>query len=309
MVRTSLPTTVLPKAKVLTDALVAPPPSAVPEAELLTIRRTIGAELHRAVSGSADDQHIRVDGYRLRNTGLGRHDERPFAWSPWTARRPIALEAVRTWLASPGLSPMRAVDTALAGLRAGADGRSRSLGEWLNSLPSGARSVAQAEAVTWATQLVGALDWDRLERAVVGGDRSVSFEAAPTIRLHAAVDVRTSLPSGSGTDTTALFLAMTGRPSVTATEELGLAALTLALDPGVGIPARVIGWWPQCGRAAIAEVDLALLTRTAEAVVRVVGEVTGPDREPGHPIKLERPAPKRNSARRSRDTGEVPIAS
>jgi hypothetical protein len=271
MVRTSLSTTLLPRAGVLTDALLAPPVSVVSGAELGELRRDMESELHLVGPALRGHRHIRIDGYRLRNTGQDRRDERPFKWSPWTARRPIALEAIRTRKSSPGLTPLEAVGRAMENLRAYRDGRSQSLGEWLSSLPSGATSLVQAEAVTLATQLVGALEWDRLQGAVIGGDRSIAFEAAPKVRLHARIDVRISLASNEEADVSSLFLAMTGRPTVTTPEELGLAALTVALHPRLGLPARVIGWWPQCGRAAIAEVDLGLLRRTAQAVIRSVG--------------------------------------
>jgi hypothetical protein len=307
MVRTSLPTTILPRAKALTDALVAPARSTVTEGDLLALRQTLESELRKAGFHRGGDERVRIDGYLLR-TAPTATNKRPFAWSPWTARRPIALEAVRAWLARPGLSPVRAVDVAVAVLLARTDERPSSLGAWLQSLSSGARSVAQAEAVTWATQLFGALEWERLQRAVVGGDRSVGFEVAPRVRLYARVDVRAALPTGEGAES-GLFLAMTGRPGPTAAEELGLAALTLALDPRLGVPARVIGWWPQCGRAAIADVDLPLLTRTAGAVVRSLGCLGAAPESPSDlPVKLERPS--RPRSRRPRPSGEeVAIAS
>src|SRR5579871_1991170 len=265
------------------------------------------SELRRAGFHRGGDERVRVDGYLLR-TAPTATTKRPFAWSPWTARRPIALEAVRVWLARPGLSPMRAVDVAVGALLARTDERPNSLGAWLQGLSSGARGVTQAEAVTWATQLFGALDWERLDRAVVGGDRSVGFEAAPRVHLHARVDVRAAL-SPAERARSGLFPAMTGRPGVTAADELGLAALTLALDPRLGVPARVIGWWPQCGRAAIADVDLPLLTRTAAAVVRSLGCLGAGAAAPSDlPVKLERPT--RARSHRPRPSGEeVAIAS
>jgi hypothetical protein len=307
MIRTSIPTTILPRAKALTDALVAPAQSTVTEDDLVVLRRTMEAGLPSAGLHRGSDERVRVDGYLLRTPPTATN-KRPFAWSPWTARRPIALEAVRAWLSRPALSPVRAVEVAIAALLARPDERPGSLSAWLQGLSSGARSVAQAEAVTWATQLFGALEWGRLERAVVGGDRSVGFEAAPQVRLHARVDVRTALPCCERAES-GLFLAMTGRPGATAAEELGLAALTLALDPRLGIPARVIGWWPQCGRAAIADVDLPLLTRTAAAVVRSLGSLGAePDVPSDPPVKLERPT--QPMSRRPRLSGEeVAIAS
>lgn len=311
MVRTSLSTTLLPRAKVLTDALLAPPRPGVSDAELLDLRVHIESQLAGLTSPSEGGPPARIDGYRLRNADHPRHDDRPFRWSPWTARRPIALEALRIWMARPKLSPLRAVDSAVESLLARSDGRSRSLGEWLGGLPAGARGVVQAEAVTWATQLVSALEWGRLEGAAIGTDRSVVFEGAPRFRLHARIDVRISL---SGTEdraeASALFLAMTGRPGPTTPEELGLAALTSALHPRLGLPSRVIGWWPQCGRAAIADVDLSLLRRTAEAVVGCAGSSTPSGGRPEEPISIERADPaKRVPASPETPPGAVAIAS
>lgn len=310
MVRTSLSTTLLPRARVLTDALLAPPAPTVSESELIGLRMEIESEMSRLYQTFEADRFLRIDAYRLREAHRDHHDQRPFAWNPWTARRPIALEALRIWMARPKLSPLRAVDAAVESLRARADGRARSLGEWLGGLPTGARAVVQAEAVTLATQLVGALEWGRLEAAAIGSDRSVAFEAVPRVRLHARIDVRIPLSDNpDGTEANALFLAMTGRPGPTTPEELGLAALTVALHPRLGFPARVIGWWPQCGRAAIADVDLGLLRRTTDAVLRAVGPETPERRQPTQPINIGRGEPANRATSALHGPGEVAIAS
>jgi hypothetical protein len=160
-------------------------------------------------------------------------------------------------------------------------GRPGSLSEWLAGLAVGGRTVVQAEAVVWATQLITALDWTRLSRPIVGDDRSVVLPSSSQILLRGRIELRTFVTPTQARDThphqrlesepSVLFATMTGRPGPTARTELGLAALTVALDDRHDeVPIRVLGWWPQCGRSLVVPVDLALLNQTCEAVVGTV---------------------------------------
>jgi hypothetical protein len=184
-------------------------------------------------------------------------------------------------VARPKLAPAQAVANAVARLVGTTTDRNGSLCEWLTNLSLGARSVVQAEAVTWATQLAGAIDWRRFDRVSVGDDRSVSFTTSPTVVLRARVDVSVSVavdPQRRDLHdrARALFLVMTGRPASSARDELGLAALTVALDKGPHLPTRVVGWWPQCGRALVLPVDRRLLQRAGDAVLEALGHATSP---------------------------------
>jgi hypothetical protein len=155
------------------------------------------------------------------------------------------------------------------------------LAEWIGGLAVGGRAVVQAEAVLWTTQLMTALDWDRLRRPAIGRDSSVVMPSSSRVLLRGRIEVQTwASPRGSDGDGSVgtaapeqvvLLSMMPGRPGRTARMELGLSALTSALDNRQGaIPIRVIGWWPQCGRALVVPVDVALLNQTCQAVVATV---------------------------------------
>jgi hypothetical protein len=69
-----------------------------------------------------------------------------------------------------------------------------------------------------------------------------------------------------------------GRPGPTARAELALAGLVAALGgSGAGVPARVAGYWPDCGRALVLPVDDELLGRCAASVLAVLGATDRPD--------------------------------
>jgi hypothetical protein len=286
MVGTSLPPTSLPKATSLTGLLTAPAAVSASRDEFGKLRREFEAELRTAAGSLPAGERVRVNAYHLRNSVSGNvnHDS-PFRWTPWTARRSIGVECVRACLANARLTPPQAGHDVIARLIRRADderGRPGSLAEWLAGLAVGGRAVVQAEAVAWATQLLTALDWSKLSAPIVGGDRSVVLPSSSQVLLRGRIEVRTRVvspqpPNDSDTRRTldgapsVLFAMMTGRPSPTARTELGLAALTVALDDRHGdVPIRVVGWWPQCGRALVVPVDLALLDHTCQAVVATV---------------------------------------
>jgi hypothetical protein len=137
--------------------------------------------------------------------------------------------------------------------------------------------VVQAEAVLWATQLLTALDWTKIANPIVGADRSVVLPSPGQVSLRGRIEVVAPIESRSRpngrwvTPPSALFMMMFGRPTPAARIEMGLAALAVAFDDRHSeIPVRIIGWWPQSGRALVLPVDLALLERTCEAVVAAV---------------------------------------
>jgi len=169
--------------------------------------------------------------------------------------------------------------------------------EWLVGLSTGARAVVEAESVLWATQLLCALDWTQIPRSVIGSDRSLGALGRVILRGRVDVEVRigASTPRNSDDDDvgppeTALFVMMAGQHGPSARLELGLPALTIALDGRRrAIPTTVVGWWPASGRALILPVDVDLLLRTSEAVVEAVrGEL---DRVPRRLRRTEKPRP------------------
>jgi hypothetical protein len=314
MVGTSIPSTVLPKAASLTEVFLAPSPPLVALSELHRLRHTFECELQLAAGPLDPKDRVRVDTYRLRNSMTGKNEaDSPFRWTPWTARRPIGVESVRACLSNPRLTPVQATHEAIGNLvrRADDERRPDSLSGWLAGLAIGARSVVQAEAVVWATQLLTALDWTKLGRPAVGGDRSVVVGSSGQVLLRGRIEVRAQAVSGDDSfgPQPVLFSVVTGRPGPTARAELGLTALTVALDVRHDeIPLRVVGWWPQCGRALVVPVDIALLTRTCEAVVATV-RATAPTRRGPRIAKLgTRESAERKTTRTApRAAGKPPI--
>jgi hypothetical protein len=87
------------------------------------------------------------------------------------------------------------------------------------------------------------------------------------VALRGRADVRVRDAGGYG----AHFTMLGGVPTATARGELLLSALVSTLrHPDVPGPARVLGWWPDCGKAWIVPVDGAALDVVADAVLAAV---------------------------------------
>jgi len=128
--------------------------------------------------------------------------------------------------------------------------------------------MVEAEAVTWATQVWTALEWDRLAPAplVGGGDDwwDCPGTRAMTLRGQADVRVRTG-------GRPALLVVGGGVPAADWRGALGFPALVCALARGErSVPARVVGLWPSSGQVRILAVDTGALVDTATAVVCAV---------------------------------------
>ncbi len=276
MVGTSLSPLALPKAAALTEALVAPPDSVGADEALVALRQAFNEALASAAAGLGPDRLV-IDAYRMRAlTGGAPQEDRPFEWTPQTARRSIGIEAARACLARAGLTPLAATIDEVARLVRGHEqngSRAGGLSAWLSGLSTGARAVVTAEAAGWTSQLVSSLEWGRLTEPVIGANRRVVAPGAPNValrmRFEAAHRVRDHGTSGTAAS---LFMMMPGRPASTVQIELGLAALAVVLDDRTrSTPYRVIGWWPQSGRALVMGVDEKLLRDTADKVVAAVG--------------------------------------
>jgi hypothetical protein len=158
--------------------------------------------------------------------------------------------------------------------------RPGSLGHWLGGLGPGGRAVVVAEVTGWTTHLWLALDWDRLA-GLEGSTLEVGAPdrwwrprpaTATTAALRGRSDLRWTAPATGGHPGRAvLATAMPGRPASTWRAELCLAPLIDGLArPASPVPTRVVGLWPQCGRALVVEVDLAQLEATAEWVLEAL---------------------------------------
>lgn len=262
----------LPRAAALTDALLAPvgPTLAGPDLDRLR-RRVAGALAPDDVGGRGD--RFELDAYRL-DTAL--HDPsrcgapEPFTPSAVRCRRSIGLDAVRLCLRDDRPPPAAAVAEVLeAAVRAvelpdAGGGTIPWWATWYAASAPGTRAVVQAEAVTWATALWTALDWERFVRVDVGGTRLrwVVPGTAGGVVLRARAEVRTWVA-----DAPVLLLSCSGEPSGDWRPSLGFPALVAALAHDQrAVPRRVVGWWPAAGQVRIAEVDLGLLEVSAEAV-------------------------------------------
>jgi hypothetical protein len=285
MTGTSLSPTRLPKARALTETLVAPPAVDLDEVTE-ELYRQLAQALTVAAAKLPAGAAVRVDGYFFR-TALTAPEQLshpdPFEWSPRTARRLLGLAAVRACVCGSERTPADAVEhvvaAAIEDARRGSQ-RSGSLASWLLDLATGGRAVVRAEAVTWATQLLAALEWRSLGATpIVGSDQwwdgppgcRVALRGRSEVRAQTVPTVRTPGPSRPGPTAPALFAMLGGRPSPVAALELGLAALaSFMARPKEPSPARVVGWWPQCGRAMVLPVDAPTLRNTTDAVVSAI---------------------------------------
>jgi hypothetical protein len=269
----TLSPTALPRAGALTDALMAAagPAPTLGQSAVLTNRFQVAL---RTICGSGRNApRLRVDAFFLRSQLAPQANaSEAFSWSPRTARRKLGLVAARQCL-TRRCTPAEAVHQAIelsAGAAAEGVGRPDSLGHWLKDLPLGARAAVQAETLSWTTQLFHALEWDRLGASMEVGpaDRWWDCPVARQIGMRGRCDVRALLEDR----TPVLFSLMSGRPGPTSRAELGLAGLVDVLTrPGGRPPARVVGWWPQCGRALVAPVDVQSLQFTVNNVLRALG--------------------------------------
>lgn len=273
----------LPKARTLTEALTAPADG--PGGELVpAVAVRLTEALGRLENQLPGGDRLRVDEYLLATAvddpRAGPPPSEPFRWSARTARRSIGIAAVRACHHGLHRTPAEAVAGVLEQLvedsRGGA-GRGGSLGRWLAGLPTGARAAVQAEAVTWATRLHVSLDWGALPHGTVVGGRDQWWDCpwARRIGLRGRAEVRTWTADGTGGPGNgrrpALFCLRPGMPGPTSRTELALPALVSSLVvPAGALPARVVGWWPSCGRAVVLEVDGEVLARAAASVVAAV---------------------------------------
>jgi len=281
---TALPPLALRRADALTDVLTSPVRSVTPTGG---DRRDLARRMHSALEGLRREQPSRarltVTDYLLRAGGAmpsggtgpsGRlGPSGPFRWSARGARRVVGLAAARRCLSGASRTPVDAAGEVIGELATEGErglGRPGSVGRWLAGLPAAGRAAVQVEAANWCTALSDAVDWRRLAGAEVGPpDRW--WEAAG-VAVRSRADLR--VPRGEPGDRagTALLTVVAGWPGTTSQAALGLPALVAAVDGG-DIPARVVGWWPECGRAVAVDVDRGFLDVTATAVVDTVRRV------------------------------------
>jgi hypothetical protein len=264
----------LPRATGLTDALLAPAGPELSAPVLATVTERLRASLGPtpgAPTPDASGGRLTVDAFFLRPPTAGAAT--PFRWTARTARRTIGLAAVRACLPGGRRAPGDAVIETMAVMiedgRRGL-GRPGGIEQWLASLAPGGTAAVAAAAVVWATGLLHAVTWARTDGAVVGPtDQWWTVDA--TVALRGRADIRLPVGDGGGGRRMALLTIVGGRPGSASRAALGLPALVAAAGGRQQpMPARVVGWWPECGRALVVPVDAGLLETTADAVVGAV---------------------------------------
>ncbi|HVC70668.1 MAG TPA: hypothetical protein VNC61_10500 [Acidimicrobiales bacterium] len=269
----------LPRAGALTEALLTPDADAVGAEDVAALRDRLAGDLVALVEELPTGERLRLDGYRF---DMAReHPERcravegPFTPSPLVCRRAIGLNAmarcVRGWSPTPAAA---VAEVLAAGVEDVADGGDPSSTRppwwagWYRSLPAGGRAMVEAEAVTWATQVWTALEWDRFAPAPIvgGGDDWWDCPGTRRLTLRGRADVRVR-----GDGPPALLVVGSGLPPSDWRSALGFPALVSALARGgSSAPCRVVGLWPASGQVRILPVDAAALSETAGAVVAAV---------------------------------------
>ncbi len=259
----------------LTDALLAPVAEEVAPAALAQLRddlvrdlRALGAELPEA-------ERLQIDAYKLRMAQ--RHPDQcmsvddMFVASPRVCRRAVGVAAVNRCVRGRSPSPARAVSEVLAegledasvALDTGAV-RAPWWAQWYAGLPAGGRAVVCAEAITWATQLLTAVDWQQVPHPVIGGrDDWWQCPGETPIVLKGRADVRSLLGRRP-----VLLVVGTGRCQSDWRVELGYPGLVAALCRQAPLaPCRVVGVWPQSGQVRVLPMDHTALRASAAAVV------------------------------------------
>lgn len=273
----------LPRARSLTDALVAPGTVSVPAEDLGLLRARLARELPPIVGELPPGERLQLDAYRFalaceRPESCAAADT-AFVVTPATCRRAVGLSAVERCVRGRSAAPASAVrevlaaavedvehatDASVQGPWVGAPWWAR----WYAGLSAGARAVVEAEAVTWATQLWTALAWERLARPPVIGGRDDFWQCPGTTRLtlRARADVRVW-----EAEHPALLVMGSGVPAADWRLALGYRALVVALARGErALPVRVVGLWPASGQTRILGIDRGVLTEIAAAVVGAV---------------------------------------
>jgi len=230
----------------------------------------------------------RIDGWTVLQ--LGRSSpaiHEPFRPTPARCRRAIGLRAVRAGMTGRFPTPITAVDAVLDDVaRRAIDGTPMPWwGAWWRALPPPAAALVRAEAITWATRLWFALEWERLAagRSVIGhfGKWRPPGAAAPVLRASADVVWSTDDAGVAGTAPrpdarrpairrAAALLVGSGacppRWSTWLAWPALVAALASAERPTWG---RVVGWWPDSGQVRVLDIDDDALGEAAGVLSRV----------------------------------------
>jgi len=262
-----------------TDALLGPATEDVAPGALAQLRDDLARDLEALGAELPDGERLQMDAFKVRMAH--RHPDRcmsiddAFVPSSRSSRRAVGVAAVNRCVRGRSPNPAVAVAEVLAeGLEDAAvapgSGAVRApwWAQWYAELPRGGRAVVCAEAVTWATQLLTAVDWQQVPRPVIGGrDDWWPQGRGARVVLKGRADVRCLVGRRP-----VLLVVGTGRCQADWRVELGYPGLVAALGRDASVaPCRVVGVWPQSGQVRVLPVDFAALRATATAVVAGVG--------------------------------------
>ena len=258
-----------------TAGLLAPPEHHVGDEAVARVRVRLESGIADAAAGLPPGSSLEIGmpllrRARYRTEQLVRADE-PFAWKPVFVRRSLGLEVVRACAEGRFRGPAAAVGP--VAVRAVDDWRRTGWRRfhwepWFAGLGAGARSVALAEAVAWATPLWATFDWLSLcKKAEIGApDDRWSNPGPDRVHLKGRVEARVWAAGRPS-----LVSVASGSPGDGWREELAFVALTgIVSAPDRPVAARVVGLWPEPGLRLAVEVDEESLSAAADRVVDAV---------------------------------------
>ncbi len=273
-----------------TRALVAPPSTSVDGDARTALRGQLVTRLSPLVARLPAAVPLTVSLPLLRQTRATPESlvarEEPFAWRPAFVRRSLGLAVVEACAGGRFRTPLDAVGpvaTEAVDRWEQTGWRTFHWEPWMAGLAPGARAVALAEAVSWASSLWSSLDWTELgPRPRFGGeDDQWACPSTHTVRLKARSELGVRLegrPSGpvvaDRPGRVALVSVSGGCPSEVWSAELAYLALVASLRwPSRPVPARVTGIWPDPGEARSIEIDEPALAAAVDLVVDGVAAV------------------------------------
>ena len=186
------------------------------------------------------DEHRRLDAWMVEQAG---RPAGPFVWSPATARRLLANNALRRRGQVDSLLDAVRDEVAEQLLRATKGyARAGSLGHWLAGVSHPVLGLITAEAVNWATQSLECVEGVSAPWRIAASDVYYDVAGARTT-LRGRRDVIVETPEGR-----VILRIRSGHPGKSAGPGLrsDLVVETLAHPDGLS-PRRYLGLWPDAG--------------------------------------------------------------
>jgi hypothetical protein len=193
------------------------------------------------------------------------------------------LAATRLLVSGEARTPVEAVrrttDTAVAAVRDGG-ALHTAMDRWLAGLAGPARSLVEAEAVTWSTRLWCALDWNAFpEPPVIGRDRWWDSPHSPLLALRGRAEVRSFVLDSHNEACSVHLVVLAGPRRTWVRDELAVVALVEMLHGAPSLSAgRVVGWWSDSGHRVAVEVDPSVLEAAVATVTRALAAGASPAR-------------------------------